>query len=250
MSVASPTPCAKKNTIQIFETSRAIYQGRVNSDMLMCNVYDAFVDEKSRDHNCIGCNLQDLSEQIGRFLENAVLSNPEYKPEHTVSLYLFLLNTLWERITDIFDVIGVPDAYRARHFGPLLRVRRWANFFKHPKEFAWIVHHPQFVFEDSQELTDVKKKSADHLFVDDEFVKKFYSCERVKGLRTQLLKSRDRVVVILPDLADLTNQVCDCVCTFVTMITDNPVYQEMLKDDSTIEGFFQTQCEALSEQEA
>ncbi|MBX3425244.1 MAG: hypothetical protein KF688_06150 [Pirellulales bacterium] len=230
-------------TAQIkFEAASKIFDERIASDSVMCRIHSVFVGDDPVKHNCLGCNLEDLSEQISRFLKSMQNEDVGYKPHHPVSLYLFLLNTLWERITDIFDIVSVPDEYRARHFEPLRRVRRWANFFKHPKEFAWIVHHPEYVFEGSSGLTALKVVRPGVLLIDDQFVKSFYSCERKKGLRKALEHGKDNTAVVLPDIENLTTEVCDCIDKCVSTIVDNPIYLEMLDDKCTIANYYDREC--------
>lgn len=209
----------------------------------MCQIHDAFVGEDEKKHNCLGCNLQDVASHVYWYLECLPSEGAFFNPHYPTSLYLFLLNTLWDRISDILDIIGVPEEYRARHFEPFRRVRRWANFFKHPKEFAWIVHHPSFVFDDSRSFEGRNYSDDQKLYVDDEFVKEFYSCERQKGLRKRLMAARKDVVVILPNVESLTSGVCDCIHKFVELITKNPAYREILDDKCTIENYYDRTCD-------
>ncbi len=243
MDRASTTETAAESLEKQFKAAKFIFDSRIADDSIMCRIYEAFVGDDWNKHNCLGCNLQDLSEQISRFLRIESEHCSEMQPHHSVSLYMFLLNTLWERMTDILDILGVPEEYRGRHFECMRRVRRWANFFKHPKEFAWIVHHPEYVSEGTSALVDFKSRTPAPLFIDDEFVKSFYACNSAKGLRSKLQQSRENVVVVLPNVATMTSAVCDCIDRFVSMITENPIYQEILDDKSTIADFYDKTCE-------
>ena len=84
--------------------------------------------------------------------------------------------------------------------------------------------------------------------VDDEFLKEYYSadCKTNAGkLRGEFVGFERSTVVVLPDVVELTSQVCSCLGQFVKMITENPVYVEMLNDTSTIENYFATvACES------
>ena len=78
-------------------------------------------------------------------------------------------------------------------------------------------------------------------FVDDEFLKKYYSrdCNKNAGkLRGEFEGFERSTVVVLPDLPLLTLEICNCLEQFVNMITENPVYVEMLNDTSTIQDYF------------
>jgi hypothetical protein len=147
------------------------------------------------------------------------------------------MNVVWERIGDIFNIISLPEGYLVRYFKPFIRVRRWANFYKHPKAFAWMVHHPEYTFEGSEHSKSFLQDS-DFLVIDDEFVKSYYASESSKGLTAQFQGKEDRVVVVLPDLQNLTSSICDCLDKFIATITENNVYQEILDERSTFIGYF------------
>jgi len=167
----------------------------------------------------------------------------DFDLHHLFAMYAQLLNSCWERMTDIFDIISVPDSYRARHFGVFIRARRWANFFKHPKTFGWVVHHPHYTVENTADHQEVTLHRAKMRIVDDEFLKKYYSadCKANAGkLRGEFVGFEHSTVVVLPDVVELTSQVCSCLALFVEIITENPVYVEMLNDTSTIENYVAT----------
>ena len=49
----------------------------------------------------------------------------------------------------------------------------------------------------------------------------------------------------------MTGEICACLDHFVRIITENPVYVEMLNDTSTIENFYSTvECESLTQHRA
>ena len=148
-----------------------------------------------------------------------------------------LLNVVWERIGDIFDIISLPEGYRVRYFGALIRVRRWANFFKHPKAFAWMVHHPEYTFERS-EHGKAFLAEPDWLQVDDGFLKEYYTSEKSKGLTKEFEGKENKVIVVLPDLEALTTDICDCLDKFIEIIAQNQVYQEILNEKATFVNYY------------
>jgi len=229
-----------------FESAHRIFYDRVQGEQLMCSIYDVFDKPGSPDHNCLGCNFDEITDQISKFLFTCA-SNPDlFLPQQSFAIYTMLLNVVWERITDVFEIISLPKDYRVRYFGVLIRVRKWANFFKHPKAFAWMVHHPEYTFEGTEYgkalLTD-----PDWLKVDDEFLKRYYASEKSKGLTKKLEGKENKVIVVLPDLEALTTSICDCLDKFIEIITRNQVYREILDEKATFVSYY---SEAESGQES
>jgi len=222
---------------QQFESAYQTFYDRVQKEQLMCAIYECFEEPGSRDHNCLGCNFDDMTEWILNFLRTCKESSSPYTPEQSFGIYALLLSLLWERISGVFDIVGVPDSYRVRHFGAFIRVRRWANFFKHPKAFAWMVHHPVYTFEGSLHSASFSDDSL-YLRVDDEFVKEYYASENAKGLTSQFERHQNTVVVVLPDLEQLTTAICASCEKFVKTITESMVYREILDEKSTLVDYF------------
>lgn len=240
----------KGTTAREFGESSAIFDESVQSHQLMCRIYQRFAGPEDVHHNCLGCNFDDLTEQISKFLSIAADNTPQFELHHLFSMYTLLLNSLWERVTDVFNIIGVPDSYRTRHFSPLIRVRRWANFFKHPKTFGWVVHHPVYTIENSDHHNGLKADAGRYRFVNDEFLKTYYSSDATKNagkLRGEFVGFERSVAVVYPDISQLTTQICECLTRFVQIITQNPVYVEMLHDTSTIQGYLDREEESRAE---
>jgi hypothetical protein len=225
-----------------FTSARDAFNQNVQSHRLMCRIYARLAGPNDANHNCLGCNFDDLTDQISKYLHVAAENPTQFSLYQLFSIYMLLLNACWERMTDIFEIVGVPEGYRARHFSPFIRARRWANFFKHPKTFGWVVHHPRFVIDGSDEHKALTAEGTKVRVVNDEFLKKYYTadCKSNAGkLRGEFAGFERNMVVVLPAIAQLTFEICGCLDGFVTMITNNPVYVEMLTDTSTIENYFE-----------
>jgi len=220
-----------------FESAYKIFHERIQSKQLMCSIYDVLAEPGTQNHNCLGCNFDEMADQILKFLYTCTENDNLFLPQQSFAIYALLLNSVWERISDVFKIISLPEAYLVRHFGPFIRVRRWANFFKHPKAFAWMVHHPEYTFEGSNH-SKAFLDDQDFLKIDDEFLKKYYASEGAKGLTGKFVGQENKVVVILPDLEALTTDICACLEKFVEIITQNEVYREILEEESTIVDYF------------
>jgi hypothetical protein len=251
MSTSSNTTASpediRETAARHFATAQSVFDADVQSDQLMCRIYDKYAGPGDANHNCLGCNFDDLTDQVSKFLLVASKNTVDFDLHHQFSIYAFLLNTCWERITDVFDILGVPDGYRCRHFAPFIRVRRWANFFKHPKTFGWMVHHPHYSVENSDDHNQLSADVGRHRFIDDEFLKKYYSSDATKNagkLRGEFIGFECSTVVVIPDVAQLTKEICHCLDQFVEIITENPIYVEMLNDTSTIKNFYEADAES------
>ena len=157
-------------------------------------------------------------------------------------MYSYLVNALYERILDIFGIIGVPEGYRCKHYQPFILIRRWTNFFKHPKAFGWLVHHPTYCSQHTREEVDARKQGdrKEVKIIDDEFVDKYYTSEdKSKGIVGALKDFENNIVVVLPHIGQVTTGICDALSNFVDVVTKNPVYMEMLRDRSVIANYYQ-----------
>ena len=213
---------------------------------LMCGIHDFYSTEEK--HNCLGCNFDDLMWQISNFLDVSVQSEyGEGNYHHFFSIYMLLLNGVWERIEEVFGLLGVPNsgnAYSTR-FHHFITVRRWANFFKHPRSFTYLVHHPAYTIVDSDDHKNHTYKQRMRFLVphapmheiDSEFVKQYCTLDASSNNPTKIYeKHRSSIVVVFPHIDRLTDDICTCLENFVEIITSNPFYIELLSDESTIEN--------------
>lgn len=226
--------------LTLFQNASQKFDARVQGNHLMCDIYDAYGDPDDDSHNSLGCNFDAITQQISILLR---IGAKEFSRDGAFSLYALLINTLWERMTDVFNIVSMHEGYRKRHYEPMYQMRRWANFFKHPKEFGWLVHHPQYLFDRTEEATEFFANNRDFRVIDDGFVKKYYTADRVKGLATEFKGYEQSVAVRLPNVADITDNLCGCLVNFVDVVTKNPVFYEILNDKATIVNYFDSLVE-------
>jgi hypothetical protein len=200
---------------------------------LMCSIHDIVSDGQGENHhNCIACNLESASHLIFKTL-------PKLQHYDTIEdAYTIFIMTLYltvERIDVIFNIIQIPDSYRARHFGILKRIRKWANFFKHPKAFM-LVHHPNFEYESDPLYSEIKNP----VVIDEKFVMLHYSAEdsdRSKKLY-DALANKNKVIVKLPDPVAIITEFCDAQKKLVDLIEKNQVYRELLNERASLSDYF------------
>lgn len=235
-----------------FWAAKVHFDEAIQHQQLMCRINDQFVGPDGLNHACIGCNLDDQTQQISKLLLLLAQNSVELDVHHRFSLYVSALNGIWERLRDIFEIISVPEGYLKRHFDSFMVVRKWANFFKHPKTFGWFVHHPIYTIRDSDHHRQLIATSAAYRFVDNEFLEKYYSADCKKNahkLRGEFVGFERSTVVLLPNISDLTTAVTTCMGRFVTIITQNPIYVEMLSDHAVIENYFAVEGCPMPEEE-
>lgn len=218
-----------------FYEAYQIFHRRVQKNELLCQIHNAYSSPNEINHNCLGCNFNELTDQTEKLLRVCADQDVGFTLQQAFSLYSFQLNSIWESLSNVFDLVSLPSSYRCRHFQPFIRNRRWANFFKHPQSFVYLVHHPLFTFEESEAFSF--NSLEPHLIVDDEFVETYYAKahkERAKGLTKKFEQNKNNVCVKLPNLVQLTNGICDSLEVFVDVVSNNPVYREILDERSTI----------------
>lgn len=229
-------------TLEKYKAAFEVFNERTQRQdkRLMCTLYAVFAGPESRNHNCLGCNFDEMVDQILKFLFVCQNTSGYFSTQQSFFIYSLLLNAVWERMSDVFEIISLPEGYRVRYFGAFIKARRWANFFKHPKAFAWMVHHPQHTYEGSTHSTLFMNDSS-YLKVDDEFVKKYYASENSKGLTGEFTGHENKVVVVLPDIETLTADICTCLEKFIELVSENRVYREILDEKSTLVNYFSQQ---------
>ncbi len=234
-------------TLEKYKIAFKIFSERTQRQdrRLMCELHDIFAGPESRNHNCLGCNFDELVDQILKFLFVCQNTSGYFTTQQAFSIYVLLINVVWERMGDVFDIISLPKDYRVRYFGAFIAARRWANFFKHPKAFAWMVHHPEYTYENSPHSVSFVSDPS-YKKVNDDFVKKYYAAENSKGLTAEFAGHENKVVVVLPDIETLTSDICSCLEKFVEIVSQNKVYREILDEKSTLVNYFSQQDELES----
>ncbi len=225
-----------------FKASKTEFDSRIRRTDLMCRITRKYSGEWGTPcHNCIGCNLNDATNNISLVLDVAASNVQEFPPNDLFGLYVLPLNSCYERIEDILQIVGVVQSVRERYFSSFKIARRWANFFKHPKAFGWLAHHPHFTIESSDDHAELLANANDFVFVENEFLETFYSSSAEKNahkLKGRLKDKGDKVVVVMPNVQKLTLEICGSIEKFVSILLDNPLYCELLSNESSIVDYF------------
>jgi hypothetical protein len=201
-----------------------------------CKVYDALVGDCFQRDDCIGENFNQLllriaEEWFGNY-------RPGSNLDYYFCNYVLLLYLVVERVDQIFDVINKDGKsklfrdYHQKNFPTQRRINKWANFFKHPKEFLF-THWPRYCL--AGEMPSV---SAGDVVINYDFIKTHYFSETCP--RPAILENSNRVYVEVPNLEDLTRHFCEEMDTFFDFICANKLIADFLKQKSTIELIYDT----------
>lgn len=202
-----------------------------------CKIHDAFGGLGKEHHNCLGCNFTESVDLILEYLRN------HEKLDHTqqhFSIYIMSLYLLVERIDMILGIIQLPDSYKEKHFKVFQKIRKWSNFIKHPKSFI-LTHHPTYDFSGSGTV----HSNTFSITIDDNTYYKGAKGEDQKKMNNELyikLKNKKNVLVLYPDIAILTKDLCFAFRKFVDMIINNEIFIEILNDETTIANYFENEA--------
>ncbi len=225
--------CKQAFTSKLFEEPGDGSLGRSNA----CKVYDALVGDCFERDDCIGENFNQLLHRVAE--EWFANYTPKSNADYYFCNYILLLYLFVERVDQIFAVINKDgksklfNDYHHTHFYTLRRINKWANFFKHPKEFLF-THWPTYYF-----AAEKPAIGADDVIIDYDFIEKHYFSDKCP--RPVILENNNRVFVEIPDLELLTGQFCDEMNTFFDFICSNRLIADYLKRKSTIELIYDSE---------
>jgi hypothetical protein len=212
---------------------RELYRDRECLEPYLCNLHEAFGADEGG-HNCLGCNFADLTLAFDQVLSGLSNYTDINAPCMTYILWLYLYV---ERYDQIMNYVNVPDGYRKRHFRAFQRIRRWANFCKHPKSFLFS-HHPEY-FHGGEVGDESCVIEDDTIQINQKFVDEYYSGGFNNNKLAKILNNATKVVVVYPDPEALMEQFASESQTFVKLIENNEVYREELGQITTVPGYFE-----------
>lgn len=205
---------------------------------IFCKLHDYLKTENSNEfsHSCIACNLNDSIEKIYKFCKNTEVET-EFSNElreYNFTVFILLCYLFVEKITTIFKVIGITQEFVESNWNVLIKIRKWANFIKHPKGFLF-THHPNYFYEFETILSNHKEfKSIGY-----DFVKKFYNKENPEIFK-QLIKeigNKDEINVFIPNPIEICEDLVIFSTQFTEIIKANPYFQGILRTHTHIEDY-------------
>lgn len=172
-------------------------------------------------HNCIGCNLAEGARHINIFFRN---NNKDVSESYFLSTYTLLFYIQAERLGVIYKELGYinkRNEFDWESFPALLKLKRWANFFKHPKSYMYL-HHPTFYIDGYTRMPIIKDGRIDNAFVN-----KYYSGNGKNNDLKTLLANKSHSV-IFPNLLEFTIELCSEFEKVIQIIKNNPDAVEKL----------------------
>lgn len=190
------------------------------------------MEENEEDHNCIGCNLGEFALLNYSTL---LLLDGYTSTEQKMQLLIINLYLLVERIDTILGIINLHEGYRKENFKMLNKIRKWANFIKHPKAFI-LAHHPVYSIEGYKDNKEFRKGA--NVTIDSAFIFKYYSNDEKNKELFKAIENREDILVVFPNPVNLVRKLCKELKLFNKLIKNNEIYREILKKRSTFLGFW------------
>lgn len=214
-----------------FEKALIIYiqfhQKTIDEDSFFCQIHQNFEDG----HNCVACNLNLTNERILNFLYSYKFFNDIHS---TYSIFIMLLYLQVECLFEYINLVKIPEPYILKNFRILYKIKRWANFLKHPKSFL-LVHHPIWRYENDE----FGKINTKNLIIDSDFVEKYYKGDKTNSELYRNLKKKEDVLVLFPNPEKLIEEYVLSQQKFRNLISENSIVREILEDEATIKEYFE-----------
>lgn len=185
-----------------------------------------------KDHNCLGCNLNNVLMFTQVQIQQAVKMD---NIEHIYFQVIIALYLAVERMDTILNIINLNKTYRDTHFKTIQRIRKWANFIKHPKAFMFC-HHPVFTFNGCSFNSTIRKDFSQ--IIDESFILAYYSNNDDNDKLFQTIENKEKVLVVFPNITKIIEGFVKEANHFVSIVENNEVYREILTTKSTFLDYY------------
>jgi len=204
-----------------------------DDDPLVCKIYNMLTDEEiSDDHNCLGCNLAERTWSFSRCIQGYAISIKqidEICDFDVMGSYFGWLNIIVEGICDTLSIIGISKELHSEYFTSFKTIKRWANFYKHPKAMM-LTHHPRYFF-------DGEKLPIGYIIVNTQFVERFYGGDKRNNELYKCLQNKPNVAVVFPDPVQLVKDLRADIEGFLDILNSKP-FKSKLRELSTFENYW------------
>jgi len=197
------------------------------------------LESGTKDHNCLGCNLNNI------LMFTQVQIQQALKMDNIEHIYFQVIMSLYlavERMDTVLNIVNINKPYRDKHFKTIHRIRKWANFIKHPKAFMFC-HHPSFTFNGCSFNSTIRKEFSQ--IIDEPFILTYYSNNDDNDKLFQVLENKEKVLVVFPNITKLIKGFAEEANKFVSIVENNEVYREILTTKSTfLDYYIETKTES------
>lgn len=228
------------NLIEIHKNCKTIFETQLiepdGGRSFACKIWDLMTDKNDAHENCLGENFNQLIKSINNdFFKN-------YTPSENTELHFYFTTyILWlyiiiERVDFVFDVVNKDNKsklfsdFKENNFKTSQLIKKWANFIKHPKEFIFC-HWPMYVIEKPGIMND-----NETVVINADFIKKHYT---KSDSRIKELENCQSVIVLVPELENLTTEFCNELNTFFNFICENKIVSDFLRKKTTLEYYYE-----------
>jgi len=231
------TPETHKILLEIFENK--LIRGW-DDQTIFTEISETYLDNEEDGVNALADNFEYLIQLIREdFLTN-------YEPKETVRIeyyfgtYIYWLYLVTERVHTVLDFIN-PDGkfkiindFKYKNFETLKEIKNWCIFLKHPKEFIFS-HLNSYSMETDTDTLELYKDTSFFTLIDKTYIEKNYTknSKKLPGL-----ENNQGVVIVLPELEDLTKRFCDELIIFKDFLIKNDIIADFLKDKTNIENYY------------
>lgn len=190
------------------------------------------MEDEDNDHNCLGCNLDEYAILVYSTL---LLLDAYTSIEQRMKMLIMTTYLLVERIDTILNIIDLHAGYKSESFKSLNKIRKWANFVKHPKAFI-LAHHPIYTIEGFEHNSELIK--AANKVINSSFIYRYYSNDDRNRELFKELENKEDVIVVFPNPVEIIQSFCRELKLFNRILRNNEIYREILKKRSTFLGFW------------
>lgn len=227
-----------------------LYDDEKNNQPIACRLTE-ICDNSDTSHVCIACNLANDTDRLLNYLYTLEILNKncgcnEEHIIHNFEIYFMILNLIIERVKFVEKILKIIDDKQIENKfifdngdNIFQKIRYWANFVKHPKEFMF-VHHPYYIFSGIESIEEIINDNK-IIMIDNKFVEDYYKQDddKQKEQLQRKLGNKQNVIVNFPNFEEMTEKFCNAYNNFINMIIENPVYKYKLSSNCVIEDYWQ-----------
>jgi hypothetical protein len=171
---------------------------------------------------CLGCAMTDSIFLISNYLKK----HAEFdRIDVHAAEYIFILNLLADHIETALYMLNVDAEYMEKEFAICQELKEWSYFLK-PHTAGITPNKTEFIFENR--ILGTNTTGQKYVF-DKHYVKAYYE---TKGMSGEPFKDT-YAVLLLPDMACLTRQLCTALDSFISLLLSKQRYLDTVFDIQT-----------------
>jgi hypothetical protein len=213
-----------------FEECYKLFQQEAYDDKghsVFKQLHNAFHSDNQQCNNCFGCSIQVNAQLITNYLKKY----PSFSNiQNEFGAYILLQHLIIERLETILDMIEIPQSRRDQEFAVFKQIRVWAFLFKPYTTFI-PKNRADFILENFNTPEVISQESfvVTNKYVLDYYEKKVARRRLPTYTIPEFVDNNDkRMLIVLPNIVELTDQVCQAYNKFVDLLLSNKEYENCL----------------------